>query len=660
MLVIDRSGSMSGSALSMAKTAANNVIHAIPDGAELGIISFSTSSATIFPISVIDVAAREQAKSAIALLTASGGTNIGGALMHAYDALVNRPDRSGAETVLLLSDGEHTGGTDPATVVPLLREESIAINGVGLGAADMAMLNEMSAQTGGQSRYVLTPAGLPKVMTELALSAQGDELVRAESGAVAPGESAQHEVFIDSLSETAMFSMTTLGANTDLLLRDPDGLVVDESDPNVDLLRDEGGKALRVSGPKAGTWQLEVAHPSGALAAVAYTTEVYARSVKVSVSASLNSPLALYPHPTLIRVPVLADGNYVAGATVQAELRDLFGNSQSIELFDDGQAGHGDELAGDGIYAASFASYPANGVYSVTVRVDGEGAQSAIFGRHESGDAESRPLPRFQRETSAFLAVLGMPDVIEPNRLELGDDATQARAAIALEGEVPNMAMLNLSARTGAGEYIKVSTLAVRDIGDGDMANVRSASLWIDGDKNGFPDFEGEHVTPIATATPTQRGFVFADVTLPPDSDLELVVTYDVRAPSLSGAGAGPVAPPPESRDRWRWLPLGGLLLLAWGVLLRSATSTRPRRMWARGAAAVGAACVMLSACADDGVEAGPAGAADAAPWGIHAYRLELAAGETSAVGLTSGQTVTVDDEALTGPLLEVAPSAQP
>ena len=124
----DRSGSMSGDRIALAKTAGRTFVdmsrlrrtengRELP-GDEVGVVGFAASASVVAGMSELVTSADKDAKkTAIGSITADGSTGIGGGLRTSLNELTG----SGAlscgciETIVLLSDGHHNTGESPAS-----------------------------------------------------------------------------------------------------------------------------------------------------------------------------------------------------------------------------------------------------------------------------------------------------------------------------------------------------------------------------------------------------------------------------------------------------------------------------------------------------------------------------------------------------------------
>lgn len=159
-LVLDRSGSMSGQPLKMAKAAATGATHLLDPTDYLEVIAFDSSPTRIArtqsghpPASL----GRDIGK----LITPGGGTEFFSALDMAYRDLA--ATAALGKHVLFLTDGQ--GPTEGLSeVVKAMFAEAITLSTVGLGSStDDTLLQALATAGGGRFHKVTDPATLPAV-----------------------------------------------------------------------------------------------------------------------------------------------------------------------------------------------------------------------------------------------------------------------------------------------------------------------------------------------------------------------------------------------------------------------------------------------------------------------------------------------------------------
>jgi len=161
VLVIDRSGSMSGLPLEMAKAAAKATADTLSSDDLLEVIAFDSQPTRIVKMTPAKHRARIQ--NDIARIQPGGGTEIFSALDAAYQALT--VTRARKKHVILLTDGQapNNGIRD---LTQAMAAEGITVSSVGLGGGvDENLLRMISDLGGGRFYKVLDPQSLPRVFT---------------------------------------------------------------------------------------------------------------------------------------------------------------------------------------------------------------------------------------------------------------------------------------------------------------------------------------------------------------------------------------------------------------------------------------------------------------------------------------------------------------
>lgn len=179
VLVLDRSGSMSGVPLAAVKEGSDTFIDIIQQatddgsgsgdlgsGTRMGVVSFSSSAVVDAPLT----ASVSQLKGAVDALTAGGSTNHGDAFATATQLL--ETGTNPVKVMVLFTDGNTTAGPPPAPIAAQARDKGIIIYCIGLVGADgldVSALNNWA--TDPDSVHVAiapTPADLEAIFAELA------------------------------------------------------------------------------------------------------------------------------------------------------------------------------------------------------------------------------------------------------------------------------------------------------------------------------------------------------------------------------------------------------------------------------------------------------------------------------------------------------------
>ena len=181
VLVIDRSGSMSGQNIEMAKEAAKASAMMLSSSDQIGIIAHDSGAIPIIPLT--RASNRLRIQNAIATITADGGTDIYPAYEMAASWL--RASNARIKHVIVLSDGQSPNRERIWALAEEMRSSRITTTAVGIGSGvDRALLQTMARNGGG--RYYLTdnPSNIPKIFTKETSIASRSGIVDAAIKAV--------------------------------------------------------------------------------------------------------------------------------------------------------------------------------------------------------------------------------------------------------------------------------------------------------------------------------------------------------------------------------------------------------------------------------------------------------------------------------------------
>ncbi len=163
MLVIDKSGSMSGDRIELAKDAAKATVEILQKYDKVGVTAFDDGVQSL--VRMQSASNRVRILSDIGKLRASGGTNIPVALLHAYEQLAITPAK--LKHVILLTDGHSDGGTIFTEILPAMRIEGITVTTVAVGGqSDTTLLRRIAEGGGGRYYYTNDPYNVPRIFTK--------------------------------------------------------------------------------------------------------------------------------------------------------------------------------------------------------------------------------------------------------------------------------------------------------------------------------------------------------------------------------------------------------------------------------------------------------------------------------------------------------------
>lgn len=173
VLAIDRSGSMSGPKIELAKAAALATAKALSPEDLIGVVAFDSEARLAVRLQRAGNSYRIE--SDIAKLTPSGGTHIYPAIDMAYQQLVSVQAK--IKHVIVMTDGQAPrAGID--ALVRQMRRGGITVSSVGVGAdVDRNMLESIADRGGGRSYFTDRPETLPRIFVRETKLLHGDSVV---------------------------------------------------------------------------------------------------------------------------------------------------------------------------------------------------------------------------------------------------------------------------------------------------------------------------------------------------------------------------------------------------------------------------------------------------------------------------------------------------
>ena len=165
VLVIDTSGSMAGSGIAGAKSAADTLVQALPADVQVGLVSFADRVTVASPLTMD----RTAVKKAIDSLQAGGET----ALYDGVQAGLRTLGTSGQRRVVVLSDGaDTTSKTSLSAVIREATSSRVAVDAVGFRTQDsqQSTLGQLTSATGGVLYAANDAAGVAAAFSSVARS----------------------------------------------------------------------------------------------------------------------------------------------------------------------------------------------------------------------------------------------------------------------------------------------------------------------------------------------------------------------------------------------------------------------------------------------------------------------------------------------------------
>lgn len=166
ILVMDKSGSMGGRKIELAKEAARAAVELLGEKDQIGVIAFDGS-----PYWVSEVRPSTQKGmilDRIASITAGGGTTLHPAMEEAFRALQNTDAR--LKHVIILTDGYSTPG-DFQSLTQDMAAAGITVSTVGIGDVDQTLLETISELGGGRYYFTDDPAAIPQIFAKETIKA---------------------------------------------------------------------------------------------------------------------------------------------------------------------------------------------------------------------------------------------------------------------------------------------------------------------------------------------------------------------------------------------------------------------------------------------------------------------------------------------------------
>ncbi|MDR0869763.1 MAG: VWA domain-containing protein [Planctomycetaceae bacterium] len=165
-LVVDRSGSMGGQKMELAKEAAKAAVDLLTPKDFVAVVAFDNEAYPVSPIK--SAASLVPVRSAISTIEAAGGTNIYPALNEAYNQL--RRVSAKLKHIILLTDGYSMPGDADGTLRGIVADQ-ITVSTVGVGEADNALLKKIAEKGKGRNYVCTDPQMIPQVFAKETLTA---------------------------------------------------------------------------------------------------------------------------------------------------------------------------------------------------------------------------------------------------------------------------------------------------------------------------------------------------------------------------------------------------------------------------------------------------------------------------------------------------------
>jgi Ca-activated chloride channel family protein len=174
-IVMDRSGSMAGEKLEMAKSAAIATAEVLGHNDSLGVWAFDSEAHVVAPMTRLT--STNAVSGQIAAVASGGGTNLQPAFQLAREALLRAKAR--VKHMIILTDGQ-TAGAGYEQLASQCRGEGLTISTVAIGeGSHVALLQAIASSGGGQSYNTIDASGITRIFTQDTLMHTG-RMIREE------------------------------------------------------------------------------------------------------------------------------------------------------------------------------------------------------------------------------------------------------------------------------------------------------------------------------------------------------------------------------------------------------------------------------------------------------------------------------------------------
>ena len=166
VLVIDKSGSMGGQKIELAKDAARATVELLGGKDQIGVIAFDGSPYWVSPMT--SVSRKAAVIDSIASIETGGGTALYPAMQEAFRAL--QATTAKLKHVLILTDGYSTPG-DMEGIAQDMAALRITVSTVGLGDVDQNLLERIAEVGHGRSYFCTDATSVPQIFARETITA---------------------------------------------------------------------------------------------------------------------------------------------------------------------------------------------------------------------------------------------------------------------------------------------------------------------------------------------------------------------------------------------------------------------------------------------------------------------------------------------------------
>ncbi|WP_158545251.1 VWA domain-containing protein [Bremerella cremea] len=189
MLVIDKSGSMSGEKIHWSKAAAREALRALGPRDYIGVTTFDSAMQRAVPLQRAEN--RQFVLQMISRLGADGGTNMFPAMEDGFRQL--EANEAAVKHMIVLTDGQ-TSPADFARLTQQISARGITVSTVAVGQdADVRLLNQIAAMGRGKYYQVTSPKAIPRIFMQEARRVARPLIFEKETG-IQPYLAGDHEI----------------------------------------------------------------------------------------------------------------------------------------------------------------------------------------------------------------------------------------------------------------------------------------------------------------------------------------------------------------------------------------------------------------------------------------------------------------------------------
>jgi Ca-activated chloride channel family protein len=172
VVVLDRSGSMAGTKMDLAKEATKAPLDLLKEDDHFGVLTFDYNFQ--WALKVAQAKNKDEMRETISRIVATGNTNIYPALREAYEKLMETPGET--KHIILLSDGQ-TPAEDFKGLANEMVKNKITVSTVAVTAAsDRVLMQNIAEWGGGRPYYVENPQSVPQIFQDETQLAAGKSL----------------------------------------------------------------------------------------------------------------------------------------------------------------------------------------------------------------------------------------------------------------------------------------------------------------------------------------------------------------------------------------------------------------------------------------------------------------------------------------------------